>query len=186
METLREREGVGAAALEFTVLTAARSGEARGARWPEIDETARLWTIPGERMKAGRPHIVPLSDAALAVVDAMKPLRDLAGGFVFPGMKAGRGLSDMTLSKLLHAMGHEVTVHGFRSAFKTWAEQETEHPNVVIEAALAHIVGDKAERAYMRGDWLAKRHTLMNDWAAYCVSTPVQSVVPMTRKFAAA
>ena len=98
MEALRERDGVGAAALEFAILTAARSGEVRGARWPEVDEIARAWTVPAERMKAGRPHVVPLSDRALAVLDAMKPFRDLAGGFIFPGMKHGRPLSDMTLS----------------------------------------------------------------------------------------
>ena len=107
----------------------------------------------------------------------MKPLRDLAGGFVFPGIKHGRPLSDATLNKIVHIMGREATVHGFRAAFKTWAEEETDHPNVVIEAALAHIVGDKAERAYMRGERLAKRRPLLDDWAVYCASEPAATVV---------
>ena len=167
---LRERDGVGSRALEFTILTATRSGEARGARWSEIDMDAKVWTVPAERMKAGRPHAIPLSDRALALLEELKPLRDLSG-LVFPGLKAGKRLSDMTLTKLVRAMGFEVTVHGFRASFKTWAEQETEYPNVVIEAALAHIVGDKAERAYMRGDWLTKRQSLMDTWGEYCSST---------------
>ncbi len=186
MTDLRERTGMGARALEFTILTAARSGEARGARWSEFDTTAKVWTVPAQRMKAGRSHVVPLSDQALAVVEAMAPMRDLDGGYVFPGLKAGRGLSDMALSKLLHAMGHEFTVHGFRASFKTWAEQETDHANVVIEAALAHIVGDKAERAYMRGDWLQKRRGLMDEWGLYCLSEPVETVVQIRPEFAAA
>lgn len=165
---LANRQGVAARALEFTILTASRSGAVRKARWSEIDAAARLWTAPGENMKAGRPHGVPLCDQAMAIVNQMKPLRDLAGGYLFPGAKHARPLSDLTLSKLVHAMGFEVTVHGFRASFKTWAEQETDHPNVVIEAALAHIVGDKAERAYMRGNWLVKRRALMNDWGAFC------------------
>jgi integrase len=181
MADLHKRTGVGPAALRFTIMTAARSGEARGARWDEIDETARLWTVPGQRMKAGRPHVVPLSDQALAVLDAMRPLRDLGAGLVFPSIHRGRALNDMTLSKLVREMGHTTTVHGFRACFKTWAEEETEHPNVIIEAALAHIVGDKAERAYMRGDWLNKRRALMVDWGRYCTSKPVETVVPLQK-----
>jgi integrase len=169
MKQLAGRDCIGARALEFVILTAARSGEARGARWTEIDLTTGLWTVPAERMKARRPHIVPLSASALAVLDRLKPLRDLAGGFLFPGIKNGRPLSDMTLTALLRDIGLSVTVHGFRASFKTWAEQETGHANVVIEAALAHIVGDKAERAYMRGDWLMKRRALADDWGAYCI-----------------
>lgn len=183
---LGEREGVGARALEFVIITAARSGEARGAKWKEIDEAARTWTVPGERMKTGRPHIVPLCDRALEILVTMQPLRDLAGGYIFPGIKHGRPLSDMTLSKIVHTMGRDATVHGMRAAFKTWAEQETEHANVVIEAALAHIVGDKAERAYMRGDWLVKRRALMNDWGTFCTRKPVETVVPIHRAVATA
>ena len=177
LSALRNREGVGPRALEFAILTAARSGEVRGARWPEIDLASKLWTIPGGRMKAGRPHAVPLSDRALEILDEMRPLRDLAGAFLFPGVRHARSLSDMTLTKLVHEMGFDVTVHGFRASFKTWAEQETDHPNVVIEAALAHIVGDKAERAYMRGDWFAKRRRLMADWSAFCTSEPAETIV---------
>ena len=184
MAALREREGVGASALEFAILTAARSGEARGAKWSEIDEAAKIWTVPGERMKAGRPHVVPLSDRALEVLDVMKPLRDLAGGFIFPGIKHGRSLSDMTA--VIHAMGFDVTAHGFRASFKTWAEQETNHANVVIEASLAHHIGDKAEQAYMRGDRLVKRRALMDEWGAWCTSAPVETVVPMQRSIVAA
>ena len=181
MQTLRRRQGIAAAALEFTILTAGRSGEARGTRWPEVDEAAKAWTVPADRMKAGRPHVVPLSDRALEILEAMRPLRDLAGGFIFPGVKSGRPLSDMTLSALVRAMGFNCVPHGFRAGFKTWAEQETDFPNVVIEAALAHIVGDKAERAYMRGDWFAKRRGLMDAWGAYCTSAPRQTVVPIRR-----
>lgn len=185
LEQLRKREAVGARCLEFTIVTAARSGEARGASWDEMDTEARTWTVPAERMKAGRPHVVPLSDRAVEILETMKPMRDLAVGVVFPGLK-GTGLSDMTLSKLVRTMGYDVTVHGFRASFKTWGEEETEHPNVVIEAALAHIVGDKSERSYMRGDWLSKRRALMDDWAAYCTSSPVETVVPLRRKSASA
>ena len=186
MDALRKRKGIGAAALEFAILTAARSGEVRGARWPEVDEATKAWTVPADRMKAGRPHVVPLSDRALEILNTMKPFRDLAGGFIFPGMKHGRPLSDMTLSTLVRAMGYACVPHGFRASFKTWAEQETDYPNVVIEAALAHIVGDKAERAYMRGDWFTKRRGLMDAWGAYCVSTPFATVVPIRRAGGAA
>jgi integrase len=179
MEDLSLKTGVGPAALRFTILTAARSGEVRGARWSEIDEAQRVWTVPGARMKAGRPHLVPLHDQALAVLKTMKPLRIVGDDLIFPGTRRGRALNDMTLSKLVRTMNYDATVHGFRAGFKTWAEQETDHANVVIEAALAHIVGDKAERAYMRGDWLEKRRRLMDDWGAYCMSIPVQTILPL-------
>ncbi len=178
LAVLRPREGVSPRALEFTILTAARSGEVRGTTWAEIDESASLWTVPGERMKAGRPHLVPLTERALEILEEMKPLRDLAGGFVFPGTKIDRPLSDMTLSKLVRSMGLDSTVHGFRSCFKTWAEEETHHAHNVIEASLAHIVGDRVERVYFRGDRLAKRRALMDDWAAHCTSKPTDSIVP--------
>jgi integrase len=168
---LRHREGVGARALEFAILTAARSGEARCSRWAEIDQSAKVWTVPGERMKAGRSHAVPLSDGAIRVLEEVKSLRDLSAGYVFPGSK-GIGLSDMTLSKLIRSMGYDVVPHGFRASFKTWAEQESNHPNVVIEAALGHLVGNKAEQAYMRGDWLMKRRRLMEEWSVFCASVP--------------
>lgn len=180
MEQLGNEDSVSARALEFVILTAARSGEVRLAKWDEIDEAGKVWTVPADRMKARREHAVPLSDGALAILEEMRPLRNLAGGYIFPGLMHDKPLSDMSLTALVQRrMGHDVTVHGFRATFKTWAENETEHPNVVIESALSHIVGDKAEQAYMRGDRLEKRRRLMEDWAAYCASEPVQKVVPI-------
>lgn len=179
MDALRRREGVGAVCLEFTILTAARSGEARGARWIEIDEAARTWTVPAVRMKGGRDHVVPLSDRAMEILAAMKPLRDLAGGFVFPGAKGGRPLSDMTLTAVMHAMGYEQTVHGFRSAFRDWAGDTTHFHRDVAEAALAHAIRDKTEAAYRRGTAIEKRRELMAAWAAYISLAPVENVVPL-------
>jgi integrase len=179
LAALRKREGVASRALEFVILTAARSGEVRGARWQEIDEAERTWTVPAERMKSGRSHIVPLSEPALAVLAEVKPLRDL-GGVIFPGIRYGQPLSDMTLSKLVKLMGYDCVPHGFRATFKTWAEEETDHANATIESALAHAVGDRTEQAYFRGDRLAKRRSLMADWGAYCVTTPAETaVVPL-------
>lgn len=173
---LHQRQGVGALALEFTILTAARSGEARGARWSEINVDARIWAIPAERMKAGREHVVPLSDQALTVLAAVKPLRDLAEEYVFPGMRRGRQLTDMTLSGLVHSMGFDVVPHGFRSSFRTWAAEQTDCPREIAEAALAHSIGDKVEAAYLRTDWLEKRRDLMEAWGAFCSSRPVENV----------
>jgi integrase len=182
MAKLRAKDGVGPRALEFAILTASRSGEARGALWQEFDLKEKLWTVPSERMKAGRPHIVPMAQRALDLLDEMKPLRDLAGGFVFPGIKLGHPLSDMTLTALLRSMGYEtITCHGFRASFKTWAEEKSAHANVVIEAALAHIAGDRVEKSYMRGTWVAKRVALADEWATYCTSAPATNIVPLQR-----
>ena len=162
------------ACFRFLVLTAARSGEARGARWSEIDREAREWRIPGERMKAGIEHRVPLTDAALAVLDRVWPLRD-ESGLVFPSPKGnGAALSDMTLTKLLRSNGlaERTTVHGFRSAFRDWAGERTNAPWAVMEHALAHQVGSSVERAYARSDLLEKRRELMSQWAAYCARQP--------------
>jgi integrase len=179
LAALHKREGVASRALEFLILTAARSGEVRGARWPEIDQAQRTWTVPGDRMKSSRPHAVPLSEPALAILDEMKALRDL-GEVVFPGIRFGQPLSDMTLSKLVKLMGFDCVPHGFRATFKTWAEEETDHANATIESALAHVVGDRTEQAYFRGDRLAKRRALMDDWGAYCVMPPAETaVVPL-------
>ena len=176
MARLREDENTAARALEFTILTAARSGEVYGARWAEIDLDAKVWTIPAERMKAARPHRIPLCDRALAILEAVKPLR--VGEFVFPGQKRGKPLSHVAMAKVLGRMGVEgVTVHGFRSAFRDWAGNETHYPREVAEAALAHVVGDAAEQAYRRGDALEKRRALMKDWAAHCGMTEAQNVV---------
>ncbi|WP_137154850.1 site-specific integrase [Rhizobium sp. FKL33] len=163
--------GVGARALEFTILTAARSGEARGATWAEIDLMAKVWTIPAARMKAGREHRVPLSARAVAILEDMRTrqINDL----VFPGTKGNAPLSDMTLSKALKAAeGGKYTVHGFRSAFRDWVAESTSFQREVAEAALAHAVGDSVERAYRRGDALEKRRKLMDTWAAYVVGAP--------------
>ncbi|WP_298428371.1 site-specific integrase, partial [Rhodoblastus sp.] len=169
MRDLRAREGNGARALEFAILTAARSGEVRGATWGEVDFAEKLWTLPAGRMKAGREHRSPLSDAALAILNAVKPAEAAPDSLIFPGTKSGSALSDMSLTAVLRRMGHDsLTVHGFRSAFRDWCAEETHFPREVAEAALAHVLKDKTEAAYRRGDALAKRRELMAAWAAYC------------------
>ena len=157
--------------LRFLILTAARSGEARGATWAEIDTDAREWRIPGDRMKGGAGHRVPLSDAALAVLERARPLDD-GGGLVFPSpLRPGRSLSNMTLTKILRDQGlaDRATVHGFRSAFRDWCA-ETGKPREIAEAALAHTVGG-VEGAYFRSDLLARRRALMDQWAAFLSAT---------------
>ncbi|MGH7118238.1 MAG: tyrosine-type recombinase/integrase, partial [Acetobacteraceae bacterium] len=164
---LRERNSFGARALEFAILTAARSGEVRGATWAEADLERGTWTIPASRMKGGRVHRVPLSPPALAILHAMAALKD-GSGLVFLGQKPGVPLSDMTLTAVLRRMGRgDLTAHGFRSTFRDWAAETTNHPNHVVEQALAHVVGDKVEAAYRRGDLFEKRKALMADWAAF-------------------
>lgn len=167
---LREGTGVSGRALEFTILTAARSGEVLGARWSEIDVATRVWTVPGARMKAGREHRVPLGERALLIVAEMRGLAAAYGDnpFVFPGQRAGKGLSVMALEMVLRRAGVTDTPHGFRSAFRDWAGEETAFAREVAEAALAHLVGDAVERAYRRGDALEKRRALMEAWALYC------------------
>jgi integrase len=162
---LREREGVAPRALEFAILTAARSGEVMGARWGEISLEAQVWTVPATRMKAARVHRVSLSARAVAILREMqqKQLSDL----VFPGTKPGRPLSVMALEMVLRRMKADVTVHGFRSAFRDWAGERTHFPREMAEAALAHLVGDAVERAYRRGDALEKRRELMEAWAKF-------------------
>lgn len=163
MAELRTREVVVARALEFTILTAARTGEVMGARWVEIDLSAAMWTIPGERMKGGREHRVPLSAAA---VDLLKVLPGpSAGEFVFPGGH-GKPLPKTSMLELLKQVQRlDVTVHGFRSTFRDWAAETTNFPSDVVEMALAHAVSDKVEAAYRRGDLFVKRRELMDAWA---------------------
>lgn len=164
---LRTREGVTAQALEFTILTVARTGEALGARWPEINLKAALWTVPASRMKSGREHRVPLSPRAVAILKELAKTR--TNDFVFPGLKPGRPLSNMALLMLLRDIGHgHVTVHGFRSSFRDWAAEKTDFAGEVAEAALAHVIGDQVEAAYRRGDLFEKRRELMNAWAKHC------------------
>lgn len=169
---LRARNATAALALEFLILTAARSGEVRGATWAEIDTNAKVWTVPASRMKAAREHRVPLSTSALAVLEKV---RALSGGQpeakVFPGLKSGSSLSDAAFNALLLRMGinrAKVTPHGFRSSFRDWAGEASTFPRELAEAALAHVVGDQTERAYRRGDALEKRRKLMDAWAAFC------------------
>jgi integrase len=167
---LRERRALAAMALEFTILTATRSGEVLGSRWHEIDMASKVWTIPKERMKAGRQHRVPLSAPALAILAKLSETR--TSEFVFPGARSDRPLSNMAMEMVLRRMGVDgVTVHGFRSAFRDWAGNETHFAREVAEAALAHVVGDEAEQAYRRGDALEKRRELMEAWARYCEPT---------------
>lgn len=178
MAELSRREGIGARALEFAILTAARSGEVRGATWAEIDMDAPLWTVPGARMKVGNEHTVPLSDSALALLRAMPREGDL----VFPGAKAGRPLSDMTLTAVLRRMGcGHLTAHGFRATFSSWAHSQTAYPSDVIEMALAHTIADKVKAAYQRDDLIAKRTRIMADWAKFCatVATTADNVLPL-------
>ena len=166
MTDLRERPALAALALEFTILTAARSNEVFGARWDEIDRKAKVWIVPADRMKAGREHRVPLSAPALAVLDKAEAVRG-DGDLVFPGQKKGRPLSVMAMDMLLRRMKLDVTVHGFRSSFRDWFGEATTFPRDLAEQALAHVVGDETERAYRRGDALEKRRKLMDAWAAH-------------------
>lgn len=178
MVELREQEGVGARALEFAILTAARTGEVIGATWAEIDLEGRLWTISAERMKAGREHRVPLSEPAVAILRTMAGVR--TGKYVFPGGRADRPLSNMSMLMLLRRMRRdELTVHGFRSAFSDWCAEQTTFPSEVREMALAHVVGDKVEAAYRRGDLFEKRRNLAEAWANFCAGTGTDNVVAL-------
>ena len=172
MQRLNERKSVGRLALEAAILTAARSGEIRFARWPELDLEAALWSIPGERMKMGRPHLVPLAPQAVDVFRRAEKLRVPATDLVFPGQQLKKPMSDMTLLKILRDMDTGVTVHGFRSAFRDWVADKTLYPGEVAEAALAHAVANKVEAAYRRTDFLEKRRSLMTEWADFCVGAP--------------
>lgn len=182
MMALKTIDGMGARALEFAILTATRSGEVRGATWNEIDLDEEVWIIPSERMKAEREHRIPLSPAALTLLNDLP--RILGTDLIFPSSK-NTALSDMTLTATIRRMdevsireggrgwkdksNNVVTAHGFRSTFRDWAGETTAHPREVIEHALAHQLKDKAEAAYQRGDLLLKRRMLMTDWAKYCV-----------------
>ena len=175
---LRQREEVGAAALQFLILTASRTRETTEARWDEIDLNERTWTIPPTRAKTGRDHCVPLSTGALLILQAMAPLRDVGGGFIFPGTK-GRGLSQMTLLALLQRrMGRQVTVHGFRSSFRDWAGDIGAVPREIAEACLAHVLPSKVERAYRRRSAIERRREVMQSWCDYCIGSPTLTVVP--------
>ena len=167
MADLRSRDGISARALELTILTAGRTGEVIGARWSEFDIKAKVWTIPAERMKGGREHRVPLNDRAVAILTAL-PREGDGDGFVFIGARADRPLSNMAMLELMRGLRPGYVPHGFRSTFRDWAAETTNYQNHIVEMALAHVVGDRVEAAYRRGDLFEKRRRLMGDWARYC------------------
>ena len=177
MAKLTTRGGTAARALAFAIMTAARSGEVRGMTWGEHDLEAAVWTVPPERIKAGKEHRVPLTPLALALL----PDRGEPDEIVFPNGLGGP-LSAMSSGLVLRRMGIKATVHGFRSAFRDWAGEATAHPREVVEAALAHRLKDKAEAAYARGDLFTKRRRLMDDWAAHLTSPAATKVVPLARQ----
>ena len=176
LATVKSNQGASASsklALEFLILTAARSGEVRKAVWEEMDIGRAVWTVPAERMKANREHRVPLSCRAVAVLKEADELSD-GCGFVFPGTRPGRPLSENTHSKLLREMGFATVTHGFRSSFRDWAAEQTSAPHAVMEAALAHTIRNKVEAAYARSDLFEKRRSLMEAWATYLESEEEQ------------
>ena len=179
MEDLRTREGIASRALEFLTLTAARSGEVGGATWAEIDLDARTWTIPSSRMKAGRPHRVPLSKQAVALLRNLPRFEDVE--FIFPAPRGGQ-LSNMALIAVMRRMGVDAVPHGMRSSFRDWCAERTAYPREVAEAALAHSNADRVEAAYLRTDLFEQRRRLMRDWATFCMSPQMQGdVVPIRR-----
>ena len=179
---IRQRDAVAARALEFSILTAARTGEVLGARWDEIDLENEVWTVPASRMKAGREHGVPMSTATLTILTRLQAIRQ--NDFVFPGERWNKPLSNMSMLMMLRRICREdLTVHGFRSTFRDWAAEQTNFPREVAEAALAHVIADRTEAAYRRGDLFEKRRSLMADWAAFCQTEPnlTGAVVQITR-----
>ena len=182
MPILRERETMGRLALELAILTATRSGEVRLAQWSEFDLDKREWRIPAERMKAGREHVVPLSERVLTLIERMKAYKQSGCDLVFPGQKRGQPLSDMTLTKALRDMGKDITAHGFRSTFRDWVAEQTNWSADLAEAALAHVVSDKTVAAYQRGTMLEKRRELMAAWAQYCEGSAGANVVSLTAR----
>ncbi len=171
MKQLGTADGMGAHALEFAILTAARSGEVRGATWSEIDLSANVWTIPAARMKSGREHRVPLSPTVMTLLAKLP--RMSGTDLVFPAPRGGT-LSDMTLSAVLRRMKAPAVPHGFRSTFRDWVSEHTSYPRDAAEMALAHTIGDKVEAAYRRGDLFEKRRRMMVDWAAFCELDPIR------------
>lgn len=185
MAELQRRPGMAARALEFAILTAARTGEALGARWGEIDAAQRVWTVPAGRMKGGREHRVPLSDAAFRLIEQCREAAAGDDSPLFPGADPRRPLSQMALLMTLRRLGRDdVTAHGFRSTFRDWAAERTNFPAEVAEMALGHVVGDKVEAAYRRGDLFQKRRQLADAWAKFCATKPPaagDNVTPLRR-----
>lgn len=170
MKRLGEREAVGCLAFRALILTAARSGEIRGATWDELDLENALWSIPAERMKAGREHVVPLSPPAIALFKQAAVFREAGNPLVFPGQRRGKPLSDMTLTKICRNANIDAVPHGFRSSFRDWVAEETTFDGEIAKMALAHAISNKVEAAYRRGNLLEKRRVLMNVWANFCCS----------------
>lgn len=170
MQALRDVKGISPLALEFLILTAARSGEVLKATWHEVDTDDRMWIIPGERMKAGKTHRVPLSDAAVAVLKKAEGIKH--NDYIFPSARTGKPMSDMSLTMLIRRLHPGITAHGFRSSFRDWAAEATMYPGDMAEMALAHVVSDKVEAAYRRGDMVERRRQMMQDWAAWCEQKP--------------
>jgi integrase len=177
---LRESDSLDAQALELCILTAARSGEILGMRWSEIDLDKRVWTLPPDRMKAGREHRVPLSERATAILRRLAEIK--TGDFVLPGQRKNRPLCSRTMNATLCRMKADITVHGFRSSFRDWAGNETHFPREVVETALAHAIGSEVERAYRRSDALEKRRKLMEAWANYCEPGSRGNVIPLVAR----
>ena len=177
MRVLRGHQAMAARALEFLILTAARTNEVLGARWTEVDYDHGVWTVPADRMKGGRTHRVPLSEPARALLEGLAKAK--LGPYVFPGLRRGRPLCNMAMLKLLERMGRKgiITSHGFRSTFREWVAEQTNIPREVAEIALSHNVKGKAEEAYWRGDILEKRAQLMEAWAKFCNRTPIATGV---------
>lgn len=174
IQALKSQQSIASRAFAFLILTATRTSETIGARWEEIDMKEKIWTIPAKRMKAGKEHRVPLSNTAHSILKVMLPVssvdsvRELHGGYIFPGQKPGTQLSNMALLTLLKRMERrDITAHGFRSTFRDWAGETTNHTREVVEAALAHTIKDKTEAAYARGDLFSKRAALMEDWSNF-------------------
>jgi integrase len=181
MEKIRADLGIASRALEVCILTATRTGEILGAKWSEITWQEKVWTIPAPRMKAAREHRVPLSGSAMIVLESLSKSRTC--DFVFPSPRGKRPLSHVAMAKVLARLGViGATVHGFRSAFRDWAGNETNFPREVAEAALAHVIGDKAEQAYRRSDALEKRRKLMDAWATYCEPSSADDKVTLLRR----
>lgn len=181
-----DRESLSSKALKLTILTACRTSEVLLATWQEVGIESRIWSIPGARMKTGRPHRVPLSDAALQLLEGLGTRTDSGDAYLFPGAREGRPLSNMAMAMVMRKIGHpDLTVHGFRSTFRDWAAEETHYPNIVAEQALAHAIGNAAEAAYRRGDLLERRRALMADWATYCTTQPAANVIPIKSTTAA-
>ena len=169
--SLANLDSMGALALRFTILTAARAGEATGARWSGIDMEARIWTVPSDRIKAGKTHRVPLSHEAMEILTRVRKVA--TGNLVFPGRATERPLSHSAMLKVLKVAGcGDATVHGFRSTFRDWASERTHYPRDVAEMALAHAIGDQVEAAYRRGDLFERRKLMMEEWATFVTTTP--------------